>query len=236
MGNNKATGVRNRVFQIVTLIGPGLSICAMALSLLIQPVAAQRFLDLSAVANYLPDSLRKEYPAPMLADDDVVFALDSTGKSLYLNFASNKKRSVVVVVDPARNKDSALIWVSEPLEGRVDYLFANDINGDELEEIVISSRKTGAGGWNRVQIWRWPSDANPDSVLALAPCSDSLNPYFQALTKVEVVDTGSAPDGVLEVVVTSIVGGGGMVNREPTTIRTVYYWTGEEYCVTRSGK
>ncbi len=231
------------MFQIATQVGLGLALCALAVLLPSQDVATQThrsFLDISAIAKYLPDSLKKEYPAPMLADDDALFALDSTGQSLYLNFASNRKSSVMVVVDPARGEDSGLIWVSEPIEGHIDYFYATDINGDEREEIVVSSRSVsrggGAGNWNRVQIWRWPSDANPDSVVTLAPCSDTLNPYFQAMTKVEVTDTGSAPDGILEVVVTSIVGGGGLVNRKPTTIRTVFYWTGEEYCVTRPGK
>ncbi len=233
MQKGKAPHKRRAMFQIATLIGLALAAGVIALPLSPQHVAAQSFLDLSAIANYLPDSLKKEYPDPMLADDDVIFALDSTGKSLFLSFVSNRKRSVIVVVDPSRSKDSALVWTSEPLEGHIDYFYASDINGDEREEIVVSSRKLGAGGWNRVQIWRWPADANPDSVVALAPCSDTLNPYFQALTKVEVIDTGSAPDGVLEVVVTSIIGGGGLVNRKPSTIKTVFYWTGDEYCVKR---
>lgn len=235
--------LRRRVFQIATLLGLGLATCATVILGLSQDVPAQAhrsFLDISAIVKYLPDSLKQEYYSPMLADDDVLFALDSTGQSLYLNFASNRKSSVMVVVDPARGEDSGLIWVSEPIEGHIDYFYATDINGDGGEEIVVSSRsisnRGGAGTWNRVQIWRWPSDANPDSVVALAPCSDTLNPYFQAMTKVEVIDTGSVPDGILEVVVTSIIGGGGLVNREPTTIRTVFYWTGEEYCVTRPKK
>ncbi len=216
------------VFHFATLV---------ALTLIpAQQVAAQRFLDISPVSKYLPDSLRQRYPAPMLADDDTQFALDSTGKPLYLQFVSNKSHSVVVVVDPSRGKDSALIWASEPLEGRIDYLYVADINRDNHEEIVVSSRAlpdrtTHKSGWNRVYLWRWPLDNNPDSVLALAPCSDTLHPYFQALTKVEVTDTGANPDGVSEVVVTSIVSG--LATRERTIVQTVYYWTGDEYCVKR---
>ena len=226
----------NSVFHFATAVIALAIICLAITVTSTQQVAAQRFLDISPLANYLPDTLLQRYPAPMLADDDSHFALDSTGKPLYLQFVSNKSHSVVVVVDPSRGKDSALIWASEPLEGRIDYLYAADINADNHEELVVSSRelpdrKSGKSGWNRLYIWRWPLDNNPDSVLALAPCSDTVHQYFQALTNVEVTDTGASPDGVSEVVVTSIVSG--LVTRERTTVQTVYYWTGDEYCVKR---
>ncbi|MBN4056699.1 hypothetical protein JYU19_00130 [bacterium AH-315-J21] len=231
MKKNEEQRCLGTLFQRVFLSGIVLSF-VFGLSLVSrQGVVAQGFLDISVIAKYLPDSLQKKYPAPMLADYDALFALDSTGLPLYLNFASNRKKSVVVVVDPSRAKDSTLVWVSEPLEGQIDYFYAADINADGREEIVVSSRKLGASGWNRLYIWRWPTDNNLDSVVALAPCSDTLNPYFQALTKVEVNDTGAAPDGVSEIVVTSIVAG--LASRKSTTIRTVYHWTGDEYCVKR---
>ena len=180
----------------------------------LQSASAQ--VDFSTLNQYLPDSLQKIYPSPGLADDDVIFAVDSTGAGLYANFVANRGFGRVLVVDPNLGKDSGLIWLSPEVSGRIEYLYTADINGDGFEELVLATRKLGAEGWSRLYIWRWEKSKGQNVVR----CLDNAPEYFSAPTRAQVKDTDD--DGVFEIIL-SAVGTSG-------TDSLIYYWTDKGYC------
>jgi len=180
-----------------------------------QPASAQ--VEFSILNRYLPDSLQKTYPSPGLVDDDVIFALDSSGTGLYANFTENRKSGRVIVVNPNLGIDSGFIWLSPEVEGRIEYLYAADINGDGFEELVLATRKLGAGGWSRLYIWRWEGTQG----MHVKRCGDDSLAYFSAPTRAELVDTDD--DGVFEVRLISIGLDG--------TDSLLYYWSEKGYCL-----
>lgn len=172
--------------------------------------------EFSALNRFLPDSLSKFYPIPALADDDVIFATDSLGRSLFANFASNRESGRVLVVDPGLGENSGLVWLSPEIEGRMEYLYAADINGDGVEELVLAVRKIGASGWSRLHIWSWSDSAASD----IQRCGDTTPAYFSAPTRAQTVDTDD--DGISEIILSAIGASG--------TDSLIYYWTDEGYC------
>lgn len=173
--------------------------------------------DFSALNRYLPDSLKQVYSIPALADDDLIFAVDSLGSGLFANFAANRQAGRILVVNPNLPKDSGLIWLSPEIEGQMEYLYAADINGDGFEELVLATRKLGGDGWSRLHIWRWNAGAGT----SVARCSDTAPAYFSAPTRAAVVDVDD--DGIQEILL-SAVGPGGSDS-------LVYVWSDKGYCL-----
>ena len=151
----------------------------------------------SEVTKHIPASFLQRYPFPVLAQDDITFAPDTSGISLIANILSSDSGCMVVVVNPRLKGDSAVVWHSRDIAGRPQYIFRGDINQDGFDELVLATHRPGANGWHRLQIWRWngaPTEGIPTRDPSQTEATSKSDTTHAAGATVATGAAGSAGD------------------------------------------